>query len=271
MYDPGMASICVVTGAGRGLGRLIAERFAGKGFAVLCTDIDGAAAEETARTLGGGAWAMAQDVRDPASHRAVAAAAAARGTVAVWVNNAGVLHVGPAWELGEAEIRRLVEVNVLGVIWGAQAAVGVMRERGGVLINIASISSLVPAPGLAVYGATKHAVLGFTTSLQGDLDRAGLPIRCAAVCPDAMETDMVKDVAHDDASSILFSAKKMLRAEDVADEVADLAAHPRLVTVLPRARAALVHAFRAFPALELRVLAMMSKAGRKAREKRGLT
>jgi short-subunit dehydrogenase len=161
---------------------------------------------------------------------------------------------------------------VLGVVWGAQAAVGVMRERGGVLINIASISSLVPAPGLAVYAATKHAVLGFTTSLQGDLDRAGLPIRCAAVCPDAMETDMVKNVARDDASSILFSAgKNMLRAEDVADEVVELAAHPRLVTVLPRARAALVHAFRAFPALELRVLAMMSKAGRKIREKRGLT
>lgn len=158
------------------------------------------------------------------------------------------------------------------MIWGAQAAVGVMRDRGGVLINIASISSLVPAPGLAVYAATKHAVLGFTTSLQGDLDRAGLPIRCAAVCPDAMETDMVKNVARHDAASILFSAgKNMLRAEDVADDVVGLAAHPKLVTVLPRARAALVHAFHAFPALELRVLAMMSKAGRKIREKRGLT
>lgn len=266
-----MGSICVVTGAGRGLGRLIAERFAGKGHAVLCTDVDGAAAEDAARSIGNGAWAMAQDVRDPASHRAVAAAAAARGTVGVWVNNAGVLSVGPAWEQPEADIRRLVEVNILGVVWGAQAAVGVMRERGGVLINIASISSLVPAPGLAVYAATKHAVLGFTTSLQGDLDRAGLPIKCAAVCPDAMETDMVKNVARHDASSILFSAgKKMLRAEDVADDVVDLAAHPRLVTVLPRARAALVHAFHAFPALELRVLAMMSKTGRKIREKRGL-
>jgi short-subunit dehydrogenase len=267
-----MASIAVVTGAGRGLGRLIAERMARQGLAVLCTDVDGAAAETAALTVGNGAWAMAQDVRDPASHRAVAAAAAARGPVAVWVNNAGVLHVGPAWDHDEAEIRRLVEVNLLGVIWGARAAVAAMRDRGGVLINIASISSLVPAPGVAVYGATKHAVLGFTTSLQGDLDRARVPIRCAAVCPDAMETDMVKNVAHHDASSILFSAgKNMLRAEDVADEVAALAARPRLVTVLPRARAALVHAFRAFPALELRVLALMSRNGRKHREKRGLT
>jgi short-subunit dehydrogenase len=190
--------------------------------------------------------------------------------VTVWVNNAGVLAVGPAWEHDDATVRRLVEVNVLGVVWGARAAIEVMRG-GGVIINVASISSLVPAPGLAVYGATKHAVLGLTTSLQGDLDRAGVPIKCAAVCPDAMETDMVKGVAHHDASSILYSAGTMLRADDVADEVARLVDRPRLVTVLPRARAALIHAFHAFPGLELKVLQRFYKAGQKARAKRGLT
>jgi NAD(P)-dependent dehydrogenase (short-subunit alcohol dehydrogenase family) len=264
-----MSSVVVVTGAGRGLGRLIAERFAARGKAVLCTDVDACAAADTARAIGGAAWSMAQDVRDPASHRAVAAAAAGRGRVEVWVNNAGVLVVGPAWENGEAEVRRMVEVNLLGVIWGAQAAVEAMRERGGVIVNIASISSLVPAPGVTVYGATKHAVLGFTTSLQGDLDQAGIPIKVAAICPDAMETDMVKNVAHDDAASILYSAgTRMLRAEDVADEVVEVAARPKLVTVLPRSRAVLVHAFRAFPGLELRVLDRMAKMGRRYRERR---
>ena len=136
--------------------------------------------------------------------------------------------------------------------------------------RIASISSLVPAPGLAVYAATKHAVLGFSTSLQGDLDRARVPIKVAAICPDAMETDMVKNVAHQDASSILFSAgAKMLRAEDVADEVVALASHPRLVTVMPRARAALVHAFHAFPGLELKVLDRLARLGQRTRAKRG--
>ena len=137
-------------------------------------------------------------------------------------------------------------------------------------MDIASISSLVPAPGLAVYGATKHAVLGFSTSLQGDLDRAGVAIKVSAVCPDAMETDMVKGVAHDDASSILFSAGgKMLRAEDVADATVALLDRPRLVTVLPRARAALVHAFRAFPGLELKVLERFHRVGQKVRARRG--
>ncbi len=115
-------------------------------------------------------------------------------------------------------------------------------------------------------------MLGFSTSLQGDLDRAGIAIHVSTVCPDAMETDMVKGVAHDDASSILFSAgKNMLRAEHVADEVVGLVDKPRLVTVLPRSRAALIHAFRAFPKLELRVLEQFAKAGRKIRERRGLS
>lgn len=261
-----MPPICVVTGAGRGLGRLIAERMASKQFSVLCTDVDGVAAEETARQIGGGAWSLRQDVRDRTSHEDVAAAASARGEVRVWINNAGVLSVGAAWEQTEIDVRRLVEVNLLGVIWGAQAAIGAMRARGGVLINIASISALVPAPGLAIYAATKHAVLGFSTSLQGDLDHARLPIKVAAVCPDAMETDLVKNVAGQEGANILFSAgKKMLRAEDVADEVVALTSRSRLVTVLPKTRAALVHALHAFPGLELRVLARMSAMGRKAR------
>jgi NAD(P)-dependent dehydrogenase (short-subunit alcohol dehydrogenase family) len=266
-----MSTIAVVTGAGRGLGRLIADRLAGKGHVVLCTDIDGASAEATAQAIGRGAWAIEQDVRDAASHTTVGAAAGARGRLAVWVNNAGVLSVGSAWEHAEADVRRIVDVNLLGVIWGAQAAIRAMRADGGVVINVASMSSLVPAPGLAVYAATKHAVLGFTTSLQGDLDRARLPIRVAAICPDAMETDLVKNVAHDDASSILFSAgRRMLRAEDVADAVAALAACPRLVMVIPTTPGALAHAFRAFPALELKVLDRLAEIGRRVRRRRGI-
>jgi len=265
-----MTTTAVVTGAGRGLGRLIAERLARKGHAVLCTDIDAAAAQHTAITIGGGAWSAAQDVRDAASHRRVAAEAAARGELKVWINNAGVLAVGAAWEHDEAEVRRMVEINVLGVMWGANAAVAAMRERGGVIVNVGSMSSLVPATGVAVYAATKHAVLGYTVALQGDLDRAGVSIRCAAICPDAMETDMVKQVAHHDASSILYSARHMLRAEDVADEVAALSVHPRLMTVLPRSRAVLVHALRPFPTVSLRLLERFAAIGRRVRRRRGL-
>src|SRR5688500_20250533 len=97
-----MPGTCVVTGAGRGLGRLSAECFAKKGWAVLCTDIDGASADDTARTIGNGAWAVVQDVRDPDGHRRVAEEAQRRGSVGVWVNNAGVANVGASWELDDA-------------------------------------------------------------------------------------------------------------------------------------------------------------------------
>jgi NAD(P)-dependent dehydrogenase (short-subunit alcohol dehydrogenase family) len=260
----------VVTGGGGGLGRAIAAQLAQRGFGVLVTDVDEAAAKATAADLGGGAWAMRQDVRDPDSHRQVAAAAAERGPLSVWVNNAGVLATGAVWELDEAEVRRHLDVNLLGVIWGSRAAVERIDTSGGAghIINIASLSSLVPAPGLAVYGATKHAVLGLSTGLQGDLVRAGKAIHVSAICPDAIETDMVRKVEHDEASSILFSARKLLRAEDVARAAVAVLDDPKLVVILPRYRAALVHAFHPFPALGLRVLEQFRKVGERHRRKR---
>ena len=102
----------VVTGAGKGLGRQIARGLVDKGFTVLVTDIDEEAAKATAATIGAQAWAMQQDVRDPASHRTVAEAARERGPLKLWVNNAGVLTVGPVWELDDATVRRHVEVNL---------------------------------------------------------------------------------------------------------------------------------------------------------------
>jgi NAD(P)-dependent dehydrogenase (short-subunit alcohol dehydrogenase family) len=137
----------VVTGGGRGLGRRIAERLATRGHHVIVTDIDAGAAATTAALVGGSS--VTQDVRDPDSHRVVARAAEGYGRLCVWVNNAGVLTVGDTWKLGDADVRRLVEVNLLGTIWGCHAAVAAMGE-GGHIINIASMSALAPAPGLAV-------------------------------------------------------------------------------------------------------------------------
>lgn len=246
--------IAVVTGAGKGLGREIANGLARKGFVVLVTDIDGDAAGETASAIGRGAWAMQQDVRDPASHRQVARAANDRGQLTLWVNNAGVLHAGNAWDHSDEAVRQMAEVNVLGMMWGARAAIEAMRARGGHLINIASLSSIAPVPGLAVYGATKQAVLGFTVSLAGDIDRAGLPIEVSAVCPDGIDTDMVRNVRGSKEAGIVFAAPKLLTVEEVADVVLELVDKPKLAVSVPRARGALAHALRPFPAFSLQAL-----------------
>jgi NAD(P)-dependent dehydrogenase (short-subunit alcohol dehydrogenase family) len=232
-----MPGVAVVTGAGRGFGREISRRLAGRGYTVLATDVDAEAAAATAGEVGG--ISMPLDVRDPEAHRAVARAAIERGALEVWVNNAGLLRTGRAWEQPDGDVRLLTEVNVLGVIWGSRAAVDAMRERGGQnmhLINLGSMSALSPVPGLAVYAATKHAVLGYSTSLQGDLHAAGLRIAVHVVCPDGADTDMTRERAHERDSAIIWSGPRMLTPEEVADHVVRLLDSKRMVVAIPRWR-----------------------------------
>jgi NAD(P)-dependent dehydrogenase (short-subunit alcohol dehydrogenase family) len=255
----------VVTGAGRGIGREIARMLAGRGLEVLVTDVNEQAACETADQLGGGAWAMAQDVRDPDSHRAVAAAAVARGPLGVWVNNAGVLRTEKSWEHSDEDVRMIVEVNLLGVLWGSRAAVDAMRHGGGDLVNMASMSAFGAVPGLAVYGATKHAVRAFTESLQGDLDDAGIQIRTHAICPDAVDTGMVRERRGDKDSAIIFSAPRILQPDEIAQKVGAVIGRRKPLLGIPRSRMALTRGMALFPSLSLRLLPMFKKAGEKKR------
>lgn len=253
--------IAVVTGAGRGLGREIAKGLANKGFTVLATDINAESAADAAREIGRGAWSMAHDARDPEAHRRVAEAASERGSLRLWVNNAGVLYTGDAWEHDDEIIRQIFEVNTLGMIYGSRTAVDAMRHEGGHLINIASLSAVAPVPGLAVYGASKQAVLGFTISLAGDLDRAGIPVEVSAVCPHAINTDMVRSVQDLKGADIAFVGARLLTVNEVADVVLDLVDKPRLAVSVPRSQGALAHALRPFPSVALRVLRPLLRVG----------
>ena len=258
----------MVTGAGRGFGREIASRLANRGYAVLATDISTADAEETARLIGGQAWSMGLDARDPAAHRAAAAAAAERGRLAVWVNNAGVARAAKGFEGSEDDVRLMVETNLLGVMWGSRVAVEAIGQGGGHIINIGSMSSLGPVPGITTYAATKHGVLGYTTSLQGDLDHAKLPIRAHVVCPDAADTLMVRDVVGSPESAILFSGPRLLEASEVADRVVALLDSKQVILTIPRWRALMVRAFAPFPRLALPVMNFFRAVGERRRRKR---
>ena len=255
----------VVTGAGRGLGREIARGLGEKGFRVLVTDVDREAAESTAEAIGDAAWAMRQDVRDPNSHRDVARAASERGRLTLWINNAGVLEAGTSWALDEEAIKREVDVNFLGTVWGSRAAIEAMREDGGHIINIASLSAHAPAPGIAVYGATKHAVLGFSLSIQGELAMEGVPVQVSTVCPDAIDTNMVRDVQERKEADLIFSGGALLKPEDVAQVVMRVVDKPRIMVTIPPSRAALAFALRPFPALGLRIMNLFRKTGEKNR------
>ncbi|GAB2854687.1 SDR family oxidoreductase [Nocardioides pacificus] len=258
----------VVTGAGRGLGRQIAELLAARGHQVLVTDVDGAAAQTAADEIGRGALAMAVDVRDHAQVEAARdAIVAAAGRLDVWVNNAGVLLTGPAWTQSPDQRRLMIEVNALGTINGTVAAIEAMRGAGGHVVNIVSLAGLTAVPGEAVYAASKHAAIGFSLSTLHDLRRAGIKdVDISCVCPDGIWTPMLFDKLEDPESALSFSGKLLQPAEVVA-AVAKVLDRPRPVTTLPRWRGAVSRLADALPTLGLAAVPLVVAQGRRAQRR----
>ena len=244
MTDPGAAvtppsvrEVAVVTGAARGIGRAVARRLVERGYGVLVTDLDAELVRRTAGEIGAAGW-LAQDVRDEASHARVVDEAARHGRLTVWVNNAGVGDDGSLTQVTSDSVRRLVEVNLLGVLWGMRAALGAFGARGGDIVNVASASALGPVPGLSVYAATKAAVVSVTTSASVE---APPGVRLHALCPDGVDTEMVAAMRPDGpAKAIVHSSGRLLDVEEVADAVVGMVGSRRVVRTLPTWRAPLI-------------------------------
>lgn len=258
----------LVTGAGRGLGRGIAQLLANRGYLVMVTDLDAEAAAAAAAEIGQGSLSAAVDVRE---HAQVVAARdaliAAAGRLDVWVNNAGVLITGPAWEQSE-DVRKLhLEVNALGTINGTVAAIEKMRGPGGHIINIASLAGLSAVPGEAVYAASKHAVMGFSSSTAADLRLAGVQnIHISCVCPDGIWTPMLHDKLDDPQAALSFSGV-LLQPEDVVAAVATVLDKPRPVLALPGWRGSLARFGAAFPRVGTAALPLLAAQGRRVQKK----
>jgi dihydroanticapsin dehydrogenase len=183
--------VCVVTGAGSGIGRATAIRLAEEGGRVLCADIDFASATETARlagTIGGVASAREVDVSDPRAVDAMIADAVERfGRLDVLVNNAGVNIPGVLHEVTDEVIDRTLAVNVKGQIYGCRAAIPhMLAGGGGSIINISSVNGIVSEPYLAVYSASKGASVMLTKGVALDYAKRG--IRCNVICPGWVDT-----------------------------------------------------------------------------------
>lgn len=175
----------VITGAGRGLGRAYARAAADAGASVVVNDVDVRHAQSVVDEItsaGGTAVASGHDVADPVeAGELIARCEEAFGAIDGLVNNAGLFHVGPAWDEEPARVRRLIEVNVLGSMFCGMEAIRRMRTRGtGSIINVTSGAHL-GIPGMSSYGASKGAVASVTWGWA--LDLADLSIRVNAVSP----------------------------------------------------------------------------------------
>jgi NAD(P)-dependent dehydrogenase (short-subunit alcohol dehydrogenase family) len=208
--DMGSPNVAVVTGAARGIGKAIADRFAHEGYAVRGLDVEGG---EGSQALQAGKVTLARC--DVSVEEEVAAAISSveteAGAIDVLVNVAGVIVVGPVEELSYADFRRMVEVNLGGQWLTVKYAVGKMKQRrAGVIVNIASVSGHVGQVDHAVYGATKGAVIAFTRALA--LELAPFGVRAVSISPGSVDTEMLRSDLRTEAARLGRSFEE-LRAE----------------------------------------------------------
>ena len=187
--------VAVVTGGGSGIGRAISTLFGSRGAHVTVLDVDGQAAEETASAIhkaGGSADSASCDVSDASAvSAAFATIVERRQRLDILINNAGVAHVGNIERTPEDDFDRLFRVNVKGVYLCSKAAVPVMvRQRGGVILNMASIVSFIGVADRFAYSMSKGAVLTMTKSVAIDYIKHG--VRCNCICPARIRTPFVE-------------------------------------------------------------------------------
>ena len=180
--------VTIVTGAGSGIGRATAIRFAEEGARVTCVDVNDAAVRAVAEEIGESAFAVGADVSDPAQVQAYTDATVSRwGGLHAVFNNAGVNIPGVFHEVTDDVVDRTLAVNVKGCIYGCRYAIPhMLRAGGGSLINTSSVNGLVAEPFLTIYAASKGAIVMLSKGIA--LDYAKQNIRCNAIAPGWVNT-----------------------------------------------------------------------------------
>ena len=234
------AGACVViTGAGSGIGRLMALRIVEEGGRVAIWDINGEAARTTADMANAQvgtdpsdpkAIAFTVDVTDNAAvQQAAADTIDALGRVNVLINNAGVVSGAPFEDLTEQQIRRTFAVNVLSLFWTTKAFMPALKkQQRAAIVTVASAAGIVAVARQTDYAASKFAAVGFTSSLRSELKKAGSHIRTLTVCPYYIDTGMFEGV-----TTKFPLLLPILKEQAVADRIVEAVAKGRERLIMP--------------------------------------
>lgn len=183
----------IVTGGGSGIGKAIAKLFAKQGAEVHILDFDKKTAEEAIKEIisdAGVAYSINCDVSNQQQVKEIIDAIGKNsGAIHILVNNAGVAHVGTAESTSEEDFNRLLNVNVKGVYNCLKAVIPYMKEKGGCILNMSSIASIVGIPDRFAYSMTKGAVVGMTLATAKDY--ISFNIRCNCISPARVHTPFV--------------------------------------------------------------------------------
>ncbi|SEN64426.1 SDR family oxidoreductase [Nonomuraea pusilla] len=211
-----MSTVALITGAASGIGAAVARRLARGGARCVIVDVDAEGAERVAKELDG-VWLAADVSAEESSLEAVALAERAYGRLDLVHLNAGISGGVDFAHFDVERYRKVVGVNVDGVVFGVRAAVPLLtRSGGGAIVVTASLAGLVGFDGDPVYTMTKHAVVGLVRALAGPLARQD--VRIGAVCPGFTDTPLVADSKEVfvDAGFPLLSAEEVAAAVESA-------------------------------------------------------
>jgi 2-hydroxycyclohexanecarboxyl-CoA dehydrogenase len=217
--------VIIVTGAGQGIGRGIAEKLAAEGATVVVTDIDETTAKETATALGGNAIGIQTDVTAPGGVAAMVRRVLDEfGRIDVLVNNAGWDRACPFVDSDRADWDRVIQINLYGVLNTSHAVLPIMAQQGfGSIVNIASDAGRVGSSGEAVYSAAKGGVIAFTKSIAREMAR--YKVNANAVCPGPTDTALFASIGGDDPKlrdSLIraIPMRRLAQPSDLANVVA---------------------------------------------------
>lgn len=224
--------VVAVTGGARGIGAVTARTLAARGAHVAIGDIAGDLAKEVADQLPGSHLGAQLDVTDVSSFEAFLDRVEAElGMVDVLINNAGIMPLGQLLDESDTVTRRIIDINLGGVINGTKAAGRRMRACGsGHIVNVASAVGRIALPGAATYSASKYGVIGLTEATRAEFRPFGVEVSC--VVPMIVNTELGAGLAK-------VRGQRTVEPQEVADAIIERISNPRFETWVPRSGHAL--------------------------------